>query len=244
MQQQQLAYVLHRRSYRDTSYIVELLTQQHGRISVVARGVRNNKRSAVLQPFTPLSVSWTGRGELLTLVQAEVLAYVAALQGECLLSALYINELMLRVVPKQDSCAHLFNAYVDILQRLRSQTEVQANLRRFEKSVLHALGYELSLAHEAHSNEPVQAEAYYRFSAQHGLTRHAAPCDNRTSEPHLFSGVSVLALYHDALDTHEKLRDAKRLMRLAFAPLLGLRPLKSRSLFREPVAIQQISKIG
>ena len=89
----QPAFVLHRRAYRETSFLVELLTKEHGRFTTIARGVRkaHSATQGLLQPFIPLLVSWAGRGELMTLSQVEVNGEVKSLRGECLCAGFYLN---------------------------------------------------------------------------------------------------------------------------------------------------------
>ena len=228
--QQQPAYVLHKRLYRDTSYLLEILTQNHGRVSLLAKGARSAKHKGVLQLFMPLSVSWSGRNELMTLSGAEAIAYAAPLQGNNLLNALYLNELLTRLLVKQDACGQLFMDYATVLQRLRRESNGEHSLRWFEKRLLRSLGYELSLKVESHSEQEIVADRLYQYSSRRGLNHY----QRNHAGADIFSGASLLALDDDSLSTQGQLRDAKRLMRLAFAPLLGDKPLKSRDLFILP----------
>ncbi|MGH8403441.1 MAG: DNA repair protein RecO, partial [Gammaproteobacteria bacterium] len=118
------AYVLHQHDWRETSRVVEILSRDHGRLGVVARGARRAKSPwrALLRPFQPLLVSWMGGGELMTLFGAEPSAASHPLSGRALLSGFYMNELLLRLLPRQDPHPALFNQYADVLGRLMQDT--------------------------------------------------------------------------------------------------------------------------
>ena len=111
----QPAYVLHSRPYRDSSALVEMFTAEHGRLSLVARGARNRGRkgslSSLLQPFIPLLISFSGRAELKTLGKLEAAGGGRTLRGERLYSGLYMNELLVRLLHRQDAHPRLFAAY-------------------------------------------------------------------------------------------------------------------------------------
>ena len=149
----QRAYVLHHHPYRDSSALVEIFSEHHGRVGLVARGVRGrrNPRQALLQPFTPLLLSWSGRGELMTLVDVEAEAPNAMLQGMVLMSGFYVNELLLRLLRRHDPHPQLFLYYDQLLQRLArlegdNPPELAIALRLFEKVLLDEIGYGLVLA--------------------------------------------------------------------------------------------------
>ena len=225
----QPAYVLHHRAYRETSVILDLLTQDHGRISAVARGVRQARSplKPLLQPFIPLLVSWQGRSELMTLLAAEPDGHTQRLTGENLLSGLYLNELLVRIMPKYDAHPGLYTIYQQTLLELTNPDLLQKSLRLFEKNLLEALGYGLQLMYDTHSNE-ISAERIYRFHADRGFELCQNPAEAPTT---LFSGKSLLALADEQLQDETILREIKRLMRLALAPLLGHHPINSRQLY-------------
>lgn len=234
----QPAFVLHHRPYRETSVILDLFTQEHGRISAVARGVRQSRShlKSLLQPFVPLLVSWQGKGELMALTGAEAHGQPIRMAGECLFSGLYLNEVLMRLLPKHDANAQLYTIYHNTLLELQGAHLLQKTLRLFEKKLLEELGYGLQLNHDAGSKENFDAEKYYRFHPEHGFEL-CADLDSQCSAD--FSGKSLLALAVEQLDDEASLRDAKRLMRLAMAPLLGQYPLNSRKLYSQPFSIQK-----
>src|SRR5580693_2734969 len=100
----QQAFILHHRPFRETSLLLDVFTEEHGKISLIAKGVRKHRSTlkALLQPFVPLLVSWQGKNELMNLVSVEAKGPPFQLRGDCLLSGLYVNELLVRVLQKQD----------------------------------------------------------------------------------------------------------------------------------------------
>jgi DNA repair protein RecO (recombination protein O) len=222
------AYLLHHRPWRDTSRILEVLTREHGRFTLFARGVRapGAKLSSILQPFQPLLLSWSGRGEAPLLTGAERAAHVAPLPGECLLGAFYLNELLLRLTTRHDPLPELYDQYDRALAQLRAQAPLAPCLRLFEKRLLQLLGYGLDLATEAHTGKPLEPDGYYHFRPGEGLVRA------RAREPHALSGRSLLALERGSLRGARELVDARRLLQAALGACLEGRPLVTRAVAR------------
>ena len=214
------AWVLSVRPYRETSALVELFARDAGRIGLVARGVRSGRarQRGLLQPFQPLLVSYSDRGELGTLGAVEPDGAPVALRGEAVFSGWYLNELVLRLLPRRDPHVRLFEHYAAAIARLGGEGAAVA-LRLFEKRLLTELGYGLELP------EPVEPQAWYRWDADQGL-RLAEP------GPSSYPGTSLRALASEALDTPESLRDARRLMRAALRPHLGDRELRTPEMLR------------
>src|SRR5882762_4733968 len=144
-------YLLHHRPWRDTSRILEVLTREHGRLTLFARGVRGPgaKLAPVLQPFQLLLLSWSGRGEAPQLTGAERAQHDPALPRECLLAAFYLNELLIRLTTRHDPLPELFDHYHGTLTELRAGAPLEPALRIFEQRLLEVLGYGLDLAAEA-----------------------------------------------------------------------------------------------
>jgi DNA repair protein RecO (recombination protein O) len=227
----QPAYILHHRPYRETSVILELFTLDYGRIATVAKGVRQNRSPirSLLQPFIPLLISWQGKGDLMTLVNAEANGQPLRLLGECLLSGLYLNEILVRLLQKHDTHAPLYTIYQNTLLELHKAPLQQKTLRLFEKKLLEELGYGLQVEHEVSAGLPFQADRYYRFHSEHGF--ELCPDINMPVSPTIFSGKSIIALAQEKLEDKETLKEIKRLMRIALLPLLGQQQLHSRRLF-------------
>ncbi len=237
----QQAFVLHVRPYRETSAIAELMTLEHGRVSVVARGVRGRKRKGTetLIPFVRLLVGWSGRGQLRTLTTFESIEH-HWLVGKSLYAGLYLNELMLRLLRSDDAHPELFHGYALTVGALAGEASVETpidapveariekQLRRFEKLLLKECGYELVFDRDADTGERLNAQAQYFLEPDFGFRRVAAGNDAIAG----FSGAALLAIAADQFDETEVRRAAKRIMREALTPHLGDRPLQSRALFR------------
>ncbi|MCJ8168589.1 DNA repair protein RecO [Atopomonas sediminilitoris] len=218
------AYVLHAKPYRETSAIVDLFTPD-GRSRAVLRGARGSKGSAA-RPFQPLEIELAGRSELKTLRRAESTAPAHWLQGDYLFSGLYLNELLVRLLPLEEPHPPLFADYQLTLSALACSQSLEPLLRGFEWRLLDELGYGFSLDCDAagHALEP---SAFYRFNQDHGLE---LACE--VFAPGLLLGRDLQALSRAEWHTPGVLTTAKRLMRQALAPHLGSRPLLSRELFR------------
>lgn len=218
----QHAYVLHRRPYRETSLLLDVLTEKLGRVSVISRGGRR-KYAAVLQPFNPLIVSCAGRGELLTLKQVEAVKSPWPLQGDALMSGFYLNELLMRVLHRFDPCPVIYEAYETTLAALAQEALPLATLLRcFEKTLLTALGYAF--------NFKVDPALDYYFFPDTGFQVAAT-----AKQPHAFcySGAVLKAIEADDYAQVATAQAAKRLFRHALQPLLGQKPLNSRSLMKQ-----------
>lgn len=222
-------YVLHLRPYRESSALLEVFTESHGRLGLVARGVRapKSRQRAELQPFRPLKLSWSARGELGTLTGVEADGRAPALRGSALYSGFYLNELLVRLLARHDPHPQLYALYRSSLQRLAAEAQVEAVLRRFEKRLLEELGYGLLLDCEAQHGAAVEPQRYYDYHLESGPV--AVQAD---AQGFIFRGASLLALAREDLSAPEVLQDAKRLMRAALNLYLGGKPLKSRELFR------------
>lgn len=235
----QPAYLLHSRSYRDSSLILEVITAEHGRMSLVARGARRRRRGgsqgSMLQPFVPLLLSFSGRSEMKNLVASEVAGAAPGLRGPRLFSALYLNELTVRLLHRHDPHPQLFAAYAEALSALAHDPDMHSALRRFELALLEELGYGFSLQADGDSGDPIRADARYHYQADAGLV--ACPPEpyaagrRRLSYP----GSHLLAMA-DGQVQGEVGQTAKHLLREAIASLLGPEPLRSRELFRAVAA--------
>lgn len=223
-------YVLHQRAWRETSRIVEVWTREHGRLGLVARGVRRPKSPfrSLLQPFTPLLLSWSQRGELGNLTGAEAAAVPAMLEGRSLMAGFYMNELLLRLFPRQDAHLGLYDWYATTLTKLSSSRQPAPALRVFEKHLLSAMGYGLILTHVGADGAPVEPEGRYRYDLDSG----PQPVTGKLAAGVLISGRALLALHHEALDDAEDLKAVKRLLRSALEQHLDGKALKTSGVMR------------
>lgn len=221
------AYILHSRDYRDTSLIIDVLTRDSGRFSLVVRGGRSAKSKVRgrLQPFTPLLLGSTGRGELKTATTIDFPGVAWRLQGQNLMLGLYVNELLYRLLEKFDPVPEIYESYEHLLQALQSAAGGVSSIRLFELTLLGALGYGISFEYDASNGEPVTEQLRYRFIAQEGFRRTAAD-DQET-----FTGAELLSIAAGELE-HVSDAKLKQVTRSSLGVLLGDKPLKSRSLFR------------
>ncbi|MBB6523716.1 DNA repair protein RecO [Pseudoteredinibacter isoporae] len=225
----QAAYVLHSRPFRDSSLLVHLLSKDHGRVNVIAKGARkqSGKRQArqPLQALLALQVDWQGRSDLKTLLRWESRSQPLMLQGDRLYSALYINELLMRLLPENDSAAELFEPYETCMKALDSNCDLQPLLRCFELNLLTALGYGLDFEH-SEGDAPIHSDGYYYWQTS-GLF---IPAGNRNNA---YRGEHLMAIEQRDFSDSAVLLCAKQLMRQVFDHLLDHKPLKTREFVRQ-----------
>lgn len=222
-----LAYVLHSRHFRETSLLLELFSAEHGRIAAVARGAKRGKakHSSILQPFIPLQVSWFGNGDLVTLTDVEIVKYGTTLQGRNAICGLYLNELLIKLLPKWDHCQQLFVAYEDAVTNLMTGAiSEQVVLRRFELQLLKSMGYGLQLSREVNSGAAVIPDQYYLFDPVLG------PKLVNSTNVNAIKGASFLALASGNFSEPAVLLDLKRLMRVVLSYHLGSKQIVTREL--------------
>ena len=221
----QPAYVLHARPFKDSSAILDCITRDFGRISLLAKGARSAKsgQRQLCQPFVPLWVSWQGKNDLKTLVGIEASGLPILLQGERLFSGLYLNELCVRLLAERDVCTDTYYRYERALASLAGDDELEPLLRVFELGLLNDMGYAVDLQHDA-AGQYLEEGAQYIWRDQQGW-------EMRVSSSEGFSGASLLAIGRGDYSERATRRQAKALTRMLLRPLLGNRPLQSRKLF-------------
>ena len=217
------AFVLHARPWRETSAIVELLTRSHGRVGVVARGLSTARKQplrAALQPLQFLRVDYVQRGELARLAAAEAQDNAPVLAGERLLAGLYVNELLLRLTPRNDPAPAVFDLYARVRGALALASPLAWELRRFERDLLDALGVGLPWDSTA-DGEACEPDARYRLDAETGPVRSALRVEDS------ISGEALLALASDLQPSPAGLAELRRALRRVLASHLGATPLRS-----------------
>lgn len=233
--QLQPCYLLHRRPFRDNSELLDVFSVEHGRLGLVARGLSRRRRGgplgAVLQPFRPLLLSFSGKGELLTLTGAESGGELPPLHGEALLSAFYLSELLLRLLQRFEVQPAVFTAYgaaiadlSDVAGGGNARVALEPALRRFEFRLLEELGYAVDLCTEASRGAAIRADASYALVPDFGF-RELATASNSS-----FNGAEVIAIAQGHFHGANGLA-AKRMVRILLNPHLGSAPLRSRSMF-------------
>jgi len=229
---EQRGFVLHTYPYRETSLIVEALVADHGRIALVARGARRPRSElrGVLQSFQPLMLSWAGGGELKTLLRAEWRGGLPLVGGPALMCGFYLNELLLKLLPREDPHPRLFRDYEDTLARLAEGADQAPVLRGFELKLLAELGYALPLTHEADTGAPVDPGARYYYAFERGPRLTAAEPGKRYPQ---IRGATLLALAGLEFQSAEAAAEAKQLMREVLDHYLERRAISSRRVVRD-----------
>jgi DNA repair protein RecO (recombination protein O) len=228
--ERETAFVLHTYPYSETSLLVEAFSRLHGRLPLLAKGARRggSPLRGSLLAFRPLSVAWSGRGEVRTLVRCEWQGGQPMLRGDRLLCGFYLNELLLRLLPREDPHEQLFDYYTDAVRGLAGGADTATVLRSFERRLLQELGYALSLDRDAATGAPIEADRQYRYEPDRG----PVPVVNGTDGPGAVPGRVLLALARDEYADPVTAQAAKQLMRALIDHRLDRQPLHSRSIFR------------
>lgn len=232
----QIAYILHKRAYRETSSILEVLTKDFGRLSLMSRGCRGarSKIAGNLMLFTPLVISWQGKGAMPYLKSIErANLKPPVLKNRALLSAMYINELLMYLLHKDDVHEDIFEHYHRCLYLLENVDNLEISLREFEVELLKMLGFGLDLNTEADTSSPIQVDEMYNYYFEHGMVKGTG---NTKSNAPKISGACLMALrdkqYQEIAKSDDQLSELKQLMRAIIGYHLGSKKLKSRELFR------------
>ena len=226
----QPAYVLHTYPYRETSLIVEVFSRDFGRLPLMARGARRPKSAVrgLLLSFQPLSLSWFGKGELRTLHSAEWQGGQPLLQGTALICGFYLNELLLKLLHRDDPHEQLFLYYQETLQELARRTDYAAVLRRFEMNLLKELGYALTLDHDADSGAAIEPDMPYRYVFERG------PVRQKTGQNGVeLLGKTLLDMADDDYGDPVTLQQSKALMRALINHYLGEDTLHTRQILKD-----------
>lgn len=231
-------FILHTYPFKETSVVAETFTRGHGRVALIARGARRPASAlrGLVQPFTPLLLSWFGKSDLKTLHAAEWQGGGTAPQGRALMCGFYLNELLLRLLARGDAHEALYDRYIITLEQLSHEahstdperaTHFERILRRFEKNLLSEIGYGATFDVEAESGAPIEAHVRYVFQPERGALR----ASGQPGCP--VSGQTLLDLASDHFERSATLIEAKALMRALINHTLGAKPLYTRQLLRD-----------
>lgn len=224
----QPAFILHQYPYRETSRLLEVFSRDHGRVALVARGAQRpgSQLRAVLLGFQPVMLSWFGAGEVRTLHSADWQGGVPQLAGLPLLCGFYLNELLLRLLPRDDPHPLLFTAYFEAVRDLANLSAesavVEPVLRNFERCLLQEAGYAPDWLRTS-AGEDVEAGQVYSFRPGTGIIPAQADLPR-------YEGMALRAFAQGDLAAEKTQSQAKLLMRQAFAAILGDTPLYTRQL--------------
>ncbi len=219
-------FVLHYKLYRETSLILEIFTQEFGKLSVIAKGARKakSKFSGLLQPFRMLKLSWCGKSELSTLTDAEIVPPVIHLSGNALYCGFYLNELLNRFLHRHDPHDQLFPVYGQTLSLLASGNSLEQPLRIFELVLLAEVGYGLQIEYETENGKPIDPDKRYKYIIEKGPVEVKSGIDS-------IQGSTLIGMQGYQFADSSALLESKRLLRRVIDFHLGGKPLMSRSLF-------------
>jgi DNA repair protein RecO (recombination protein O) len=228
---EQAGYVLHSYPYQETSLIVEVFTREFGRVAMVAKGAKrpHSALRSVLMPFHGLTLDWSGRSDLKTLRTAEWRGAFRLLSGRALICGFYLNELLLKLLQRDDPHDALFDAYEQTLRALLEGGDHAVALRCFEKRLLSELGYALMLDQDAETRQPLQAQRYYQYIIDRGPLAMAAGQQGNGSGLELL-GQTLIDMNDDNYASSVTQQQSKSLMRLLIGHYLGSQTLHSRQL--------------
>jgi DNA repair protein RecO (recombination protein O) len=233
-QESREAFVLHSYSYRETSLLLDVFARGFGRVSMVARAARSPRSAlrGVLLGFQPLALSWFGKGEVRTLARAEWLGGFPRLQGEGLMCGFYVNELLVRLLPREDPHDALLARYGEALERLAGGGDSAAALRSFERALLAELGYAMTLERDSASGAAIDPAKSYRYDPERGPVE-----TNGVAADAVVSGRTLLDMARDDYADPATQQQAKALMRTLLNHRLDYQPLKSRRIFMDLLAL-------
>ena len=228
-QDNQAVYVLHTYPFKETSLVVELFAQGFGRVATTAKGARRPRSAmrGMLQSFQPMLATWSGKLELKTLHSLEWGGGLLMLQGEALMCGFYMNELLLRLLPREDPHEALFEYYSTTLKTLSKEKDLATTLRRFELKLLQELGYAIPLSTDNNSL-PILESASYRYEAETGAIRVSQGSNHKSGVQ--LAGKTLIDMEKDDYSHSQTQQQSKQLMRYLLAHYLGDKPLHTRQL--------------
>ncbi|HQR59743.1 MAG TPA: DNA repair protein RecO [Methylophilaceae bacterium] len=223
---QQPVFVLHTYPFKETSLVVELFSRNFGRVAAVAKGARRPRSAmrGMLQSFQPLLAAWSGKSELRNLHTLDWGEGLLLLQGEALMCGFYLNELLLRLLPREDPHEALYDYYAQALRQLAAGDPAAPTLRRLELRLLQELGYAVPLEQQPDGTQ-VEAGRDYCYLPEHG----ALPPEGKETGVQL-TGKTLLDMACDDYSDALTLQQSKQLMRTLLAHYLGDKPLHTRQL--------------
>lgn len=229
------AFVLHSYPYKETSLIIEAFSRRQGRTALIAKGARRPRSAmrGVLHAFQPLRMSWTGSGELNTLLAVEWQGGLPFLRGFGLMCGFYVNELILRLLPRDDAHETLFDAYALSLERLGREEPTAMVLRSFEKRLLAELGYAMLLDRDAASGAPIDPDGQYLYDPERGPLPVRGSAGGFSDREMVVRGSTLLNLAEDDFSSAETLQQARGLMRALISQRLNGQTLHTRSVLLE-----------
>tara|TARA_R110002072_G_scaffold196017_4_gene353415 strand:- start:1077 stop:1799 length:723 start_codon:yes stop_codon:yes gene_type:complete len=230
-------YILHRRDYRESSLILEVLSREHGRVSLVAKGAKRNKKRQGINYnlYQEYLMSWVSKSELGTLVDVELATIMNSICPKQMMTGFYMNEIILRLLHKHESHPELFDSYKSTIEELSKNNTEQVLIRYFEKTLLQTLGYGLVFDQDLNTGDHIIAEVDYYYKLNFGPTSNSQ--DSRVGIP--VSGSTLIGLNNETLVDAKNKNEAKILLRSLLNQYLGEKPLASRVLYQEYIKNKQ-----
>lgn len=211
-------YILHRKQFRESSYIVDILSENYGKIRAITR-LNTKHKKALIQPFTPIYASWTIKNELATLQEIEARTLAPMLSGEKIMCGFYINEITMKTTTFHDPAPKLFEAYNTALYNLAKSENVAIELRIFEKNLLDEIGYGIPFAELINSDEKFP---WYTYSGQYGFIGSHTQCRFSIAYNTLYD------LYNNSIASVSAARECKILLQTALQPVIKKFDIKTR----------------
>lgn len=224
---EQPGFVLHSYPYKETSLIVDVFTRDHGRIALVAKGAKrpHSKLRGVLQTFQPLSVGWSGKAEVRTLTSAEWVGGLLPLEKSALLCGFYLNELLVKLLARDDPHPALFDHYVSALNQLAHDEPAAIVLRKFERALLKESGVSGDWTICTATRNPLLAGLNYVVDPERG-PRPVRPADTWPQ----VAGKTLLDMEKEDYSDAATQMQSKFLMRFLLAHHLNGAPLNTRQI--------------
>jgi DNA repair protein RecO (recombination protein O) len=230
-------YILHRRDYRESSLILEVISREYGRVSLIAKGAKRNKKQQGINYnlYQKYLMSWVSRTELGTLVDVELASTMNSLSPHQMMSGFYMNEIILRLLHKHESHPDLFDSYDSTIIELSHNDSERTSLRYFEKTLLQSLGYGVIFDQDVNTGDAILAENNYFYKPDDGPS--SARQDNGAGVS--VSGKTLIELDNETLSEPNNKNEAKMLLRSLLNQYLGDKPLASRQLYQAYIKNKQ-----
>lgn len=230
-------YILHRRDYRESSLILEILSREHGRVNLIAKGAKRNKKQQGISYnlYQEYLMSWVSKSELGTLIDVELATIMTSMSPKQMMTGFYINEIILRLLHKHESHPELFDSYNKTIRELTDNNTDSVLIRYFEKILLQSLGYGVIFDQDLNTGNAIHAEDNYYYKLDFGPTSNSQ--DSRAGVP--VSGRTLIGLNNETLTDTKNKNEAKVLLRSLLNQYLGDKPLASRTLYQEYIKNKQ-----
>jgi DNA repair protein RecO (recombination protein O) len=230
-------YILHRRDYRESSLILEVISKEYGRVSLIAKGAKRNKKQQGINYnlYQKYLMSWVIKTELGTLIDVELASGMNSLTPQQMMTGFYMNEIILRLLHKHESHPELFDSYDSTVVKLSTNVPEESLLRYFEKTLLQSLGYGVVFDQDLITGNPILADENYYYRLDFGPS--SDPQDNRPGVA--VSGKTLIELDKETLTDAQNKQEAKILLRSLLNQYLGDKPLASRQLYQAYIKNKQ-----